>query len=522
MASRVTAFILVGLLLVAGGCTGTDSSSPTTTFEQTDTRTSTATQPQTSMQTGSDSETAPTNRTTEAISVEKRGSSDSVLLTVRANTSLRSADSEDENPGEPYFVVEVDGERVHETPEVNRSSSREYTFEVDSTHLQRSDSETVSITVVLMDRDPAFDDEIRTWSTSVDSVTDSATSTANEDRGVRSTTSSRGETTRTTATTTEVSSTAAPTTRTTTPSVTTTRTTTPIPTTSTETPDIGSSRSSYTVTVVEIIDGDTAEIEYRNGSTERVRFLGVDTPEVHTDNDPAEFENVPNTDAGADCLRDWGHKASEFTRSELRGEQVTITFDENEGRRGSYGRLLVYIHHEEDLFNYRLVARGYARMYDSDFTKRGRFSSAESTAQRESVGLWDCTDVTATTTETTTTATSSSGGEGRLSVVQIHEDASGDDHENLNEEYAVFENTGDSTLDLSGWSLEDEKEHTYSFPDGFTLNPGETVTVYTGSGSDTDSELYWGSGRAVWNNGGDTIIVTNANGNVVISEEYSG
>jgi len=63
-------------------------------------------------------------------------------------------------------------------------------------------------------------------------------------------------------------------------------------------------------------------------------------------------------------------------------------------------------------------------------------------------------------------------------------------------------------------------DYAYTFPGGFTLDPGETVTVYTGSGTDTDSELYWGSGRAVWNNGGDTIIVTNANENVVIRKEY--
>lgn len=155
--------------------------------------------------------------------------------------------------------------------------------------------------------------------------------------------------------------------------------------------DLG--QPSRTVTVVEVIDGDTARIEFQNGSTANARFLGVDTPEVHTDNDPAEFEGVPDTEAGADCLRDWGHKASEFARSELRGEQVTITFDENEGQRGGYGRLLVYIHHDGELFNYRLVAQGYARMYDSDFTKRSRFASAEAAAQRNDTGLWHCTDV---------------------------------------------------------------------------------------------------------------------------------
>lgn len=537
MTSRFTALVLVGLLVVAGGCTGTDSSS--TTVAQTETGTPT----QTSIQTSSDSNTSSTNPTPAGISVKEGNNSDSVLLDVRANTSLNSTDPEDENPGEPYFVIKVDGEQVKQTPEVERSNSGRYTFELASTSLRQSGSEMVSVTVVLMDQDTVFDDAVRTWSTSVDSITASTTSSVNGDDGEQSTKLSDDDTTRTAATTTDGSITTVPTTRTTTTSVeitrattttaettritattskatrTTTTTTTVTPTT--ETADTDSSQSSYTVTIVEIVDGDTADVEYQNGSTERVRFLGVDTPEVHADNDPVEFEDVPNTEAGANCLRDWGHKASEFTRNELRGEQVTITFDENEGRRGSYGRLLVYIHHDGELFNHQLVAQGYARMYDSDFTKRDSFSSTESSAQRDSIGLWGCTDAKETTTKSTTTSDSSSGSEG-LSVAQIHADAPGNDHENLNEEYIVFENTGDDTLDLSGWVLADDADHTYSFPSGFTLESGETVTVYTGSGSNSDSELYWESGRAVWNNGGDTIIVTNADGNMVIKEEYSG
>ncbi len=73
---------------------------------------------------------------------------------------------------------------------------------------------------------------------------------------------------------------------------------------------------------------------------------------------------------------------------------------------------------------------------------------------------------------------------------------------------------------MTGWTLADEADHTFYFPSGFTLGAGDSVTIYTGSGSNTDSELYWGSGSAVWNNGGDTIIVTNDDGETVINREY--
>lgn len=113
------------------------------------------------------------------------------------------------------------------------------------------------------------------------------------------------------------------------------------------------------------------------------------------------------------------------------------------------------------------------------------------------------------------------GGESQLEVVEIHEDAPGNDHENLNEEYVVFRNAGESRLDLTGWRVEDEAGHTYRFPDGFGLDPGQEVTLYTGSGEDTDTELYWGSEQAIWNNGGDTVLVYDDSGAVVVEREYS-
>ncbi|WP_415380531.1 lamin tail domain-containing protein [Halosimplex sp. TS25] len=108
-----------------------------------------------------------------------------------------------------------------------------------------------------------------------------------------------------------------------------------------------------------------------------------------------------------------------------------------------------------------------------------------------------------------------------LVVDEIHADAEGDDRENLNDEYVVFRNTGTEPLDLSGWTVADAADHTCTFPDGFTLDSDATVTLHTGSGSDSDTDLYWGSGSPIWNNGGDTVIVTNRAGDEVIREEYS-
>jgi competence protein ComEC len=116
-----------------------------------------------------------------------------------------------------------------------------------------------------------------------------------------------------------------------------------------------------------------------------------------------------------------------------------------------------------------------------------------------------------TPTETSATA---------LDVVEINADADGDDAENLNDEYVVFENTGSSSLELSGWELADAADHTYTFPEGTVLDPGARITIHTGSGTDTETDLYWGQSRPVWNNGGDTVILRDDTGTTVIEETY--
>ena len=80
-----------------------------------------------------------------------------------------------------------------------------------------------------------------------------------------------------------------------------------------------------------------------------------------------------------------------------------------------------------------------------------------------------------------------------LTIAEIHADAAGDDRKNLNNEYVVFENTGTDTLDLSGWTIEDEEGQRYTVPDGFELAAGETVTLYrlsrpSASGLDPEGE----------------------------------
>ncbi len=274
--------------------------------------------------------------------------------------------------------------------------------------------------------------------------------------------------------------------------------------------------------VIDVVDGDTIDVRLPNGSEDTVRLLGVDTPEVHAENDPAEFPGVPDTEAGRDCLRSWGERASEHAKDELMGETVTLSFDANEPRRGYFGRLLAYVHVDGESFNYGLITRGLARRYDdSGFEYRDRYGTAEDAARTNGVGLWGACAVDDPETATETPLAVADGG-APLRIETIHADAAGDDRENLNDEYVTFGNAGDETIDLAGWTVSDEADHTYTFPEGTVIGPDETITLHTGSGEDGDGDLYWGEGAPVWNNAGDTVIVRNASGDVVIEREYDG
>lgn len=275
-------------------------------------------------------------------------------------------------------------------------------------------------------------------------------------------------------------------------------------------------------TVIDIVDGDTVDVRLANGTEDTVRLLGVDTPEVHTANDPTEFDGVPDTQAGNDCLREWGERASDYAAERLLGKTVTLSFDDTEPRRGYYGRLLAYVHVDGTSFNYGLITKGLARKYDdSKFQYGERYQTAENAARNGGVGLWGaCAEGVASTATETPLAIADGGTPLRLA--EIHADAEGDDRENLNDEYLVFSNAGTEEIDISGWTVRDEANHEYTFPDGTTIGANETLTLYTGSGENSDGDYYWGEASPVWNNGGDTVIVRNENGSVVIERAYDG
>jgi hypothetical protein len=81
----------------------------------------------------------------------------------------------------------------------------------------------------------------------------------------------------------------------------------------------------------------------------------------------------------------------------------------------------------------------------------------------------------------------------------------------LNKEFVTLKNTGRTSRDLTGWTVEDLAGHVYTFG-RFTLKAGAKVVIHTGRGTNNSANRYWGRGYYVWNNTGDKAKLHTAAG----------
>ncbi len=131
-------------------------------------------------------------------------------------------------------------------------------------------------------------------------------------------------------------------------------------------------------TVLEVIDGDTLDIDIPDGEHEdtRIRLIGVDTPETK------------HPTVG---LMYYGPEATEFTTSLALGKQVMVLLDTVGDQRGRYGRLLAYIQLPDGkVLNAEIIKNGYGYAYLS--YPHSEFSTYQMLMQQaidNEVGLWE-------------------------------------------------------------------------------------------------------------------------------------
>ncbi len=138
---------------------------------------------------------------------------------------------------------------------------------------------------------------------------------------------------------------------------------------------VESASTSTSAVVTRVVDGDTIVVLV-NGISEKVRLIGVDTPETV---DPRRT---------VECF---GKEANDFTKSLLEDKLVRLEADPTQGNRDTYGRLLRYVFLEDGtLVNKEIITQGYGHEYTYlvPYKYQAEFVSAELSAQKEQRGLW--------------------------------------------------------------------------------------------------------------------------------------
>ncbi len=132
----------------------------------------------------------------------------------------------------------------------------------------------------------------------------------------------------------------------------------------------GAGDFSHRGVVTRVVDGDTLDVRLANGTRERVRLIGVDTPE-----------------RGA-CF---ATQAATLVRRLALAKPVVLRGDTTQDTRDRYGRLLAYvwIPGGRDL-GYQLLAGGFAKVYvfRDAFQRLPAYRSAERGAQSRAAGAW--------------------------------------------------------------------------------------------------------------------------------------
>ncbi len=127
------------------------------------------------------------------------------------------------------------------------------------------------------------------------------------------------------------------------------------------------------VPVTKVVDGDTIWVR-RAGADEKIRLIGIDTPEVDWYGGQAE------------CF---GEEAGRFAQRLLSGARVALELDRE--RLDRYGRTLAYVYLEDGrMMNLVLVRQGFAivTIYPPNDRHEDRLHAAEARARDEARGLW--------------------------------------------------------------------------------------------------------------------------------------
>lgn len=109
------------------------------------------------------------------------------------------------------------------------------------------------------------------------------------------------------------------------------------------------------ILVKRAVDGDTIILQ----TGERVRLIGIDTPELHESN--KLYRDAERTEQDTSTIQKLGRLSYEFTKNLVEGKRVSLEFDVE--KYDKYDRLLAYVYLKDGTFiNAEIVKQGYASL----------------------------------------------------------------------------------------------------------------------------------------------------------------
>jgi len=145
----------------------------------------------------------------------------------------------------------------------------------------------------------------------------------------------------------------------------------------------GKSYNYTNILVTRVVDGDTLKLE--NG--ERVRLIGIDTPEMHESQ--KLYRDSARSKQDISTIQKLGKRAYEFTKNLVEGKRVSLEFDVEKHDR--YGRLLAYVYLKDGTFvNAKIVEEGYASLmtFPPNVKYADLFLKLHQEARNSRKGLW--------------------------------------------------------------------------------------------------------------------------------------
>lgn len=138
------------------------------------------------------------------------------------------------------------------------------------------------------------------------------------------------------------------------------------------------------VLVERAVDGDTLKLE----TGERVRLIGIDTPEMH--DSKKLYKDSQRSGQDVTTIQKLGRRSYEFTKQLVEGKRVSLEFDVE--KYDKYDRLLAYVYLKDSkvFVNAEIVKEGYASLmtYPPNVKYAALFRKLYQEARENRLGLW--------------------------------------------------------------------------------------------------------------------------------------